>query len=139
MRTPVMYHGQRVSFNGKIVQLFRDQNGKGYTFTGIKNVWFGDIYFIENDSMKIRPQQIEQTWKPTDEDRLEYEAQKIAVAGQRQNRLKAMTFRRPHVDILRAVELIRPFTHHISMLDQRRFFEWLANECSKQHKPRGKK
>src|ERR1035437_5962160 len=135
MKKAIMYHGERLTgFADKIQQLFKSKDGKEIYFSGIKILWFGCVYEMENNTLKIRPQEIKATWDPTEKEKQEYEAQKIVVMQRRQARLKEMKIKRPHADIVKAVELIRPFTWHLSELDRRRFFEWFRNQCSKKAK-----
>lgn len=135
-KVKVMYHGERVNHFDKIYQVFKSKDGKTHNFTGIKNIWFGSVYVMEKDTLKRKPEAIETDWQPTDQEREEYEAAKIVVKATRQNKLKAMKLKQPHQNIVRAIELIRPFYLHLSNLDRRRFIEWFENECSKK---KGKK
>lgn len=130
-----MFHGERVGFSGKILQCFRDRTGKDHNFTGIKWVYFGCVYPMVGDSMKRKPEEIEvEDWKPTENDRNEFEAQKLVVRAKRQAMKKAMDLKKPHDDITRAVGLIRRFYVGLDNLDRRRFMDWFANECSKKGK-----
>jgi len=131
MKKQIMYHGERVNFTGKVVQLFKEKRGEEHLFKGIKGVWFGSVYEMVNDTLKLKPKEVESTWEPTELERKEYEAAKIVVRGHRQNILAAMKVKKPHADISKALELIRPFTWHLSSLERRRFMAWFENECSK--------
>lgn len=125
-----MFLGERVGWNGKVYQLFRSKDGKEHNFSGIKRVYFGDVYEMIDEKLKIRPESVD-GWEPTDKDRREYEAQKLVVTASRQANRKAMEIKRPHAEVVKAVDLLRPFYRALSHVDQRRFMEWIANECSK--------
>ncbi len=129
-----MYLGERVGFSGKVIQAFKDEKGEEHFFKGIKSVYFGDVYEMKNETMSGKPAQVESDWKPTEKDRLEYEAQKIVVRSYRQERQKEMKVKKPHANIARAVELMRPFYIPLSNLDRRRFIAWFENELSKKVK-----
>lgn len=131
---PVMFIGERVSWRGKVIQVFKDKKGEEHVFSGIKNLWFGSVYKIEDNKMSVKPTPIESDWKPTEKDEIEYESQKIVVRAHRQSKLKALKLKKPHANIARAVELIRPFYWHLPSLDRRRFLEWFENEISKKVK-----
>lgn len=130
----VMYLGERISVIGKVAQVFKDKRGEEHWFSGIHRVYFGDVYTMVDDRMSRKPVSVDSEWKPTDMDRLEYEAQKIVVRAHRQAKLTAMKMKKPHADITRAVALVRPFYWHLSTLDRRRFLEWFANACSTKEK-----
>lgn len=135
MKSKVMFIGERVGWHGKVIQVFKNKRGKEHVFRGIKNLWFGSVYIMEDNQMSVRPVSIDESeWKPTEKEELEYEAQKIVVKAHRQNKLKAMKLSKPHANIQRAVELIRPFYNHLPSLDRRRFLEWFENEISKKGK-----
>lgn len=128
----VMYLGQRVNWAGEIYQEFKDREGNSYAYQSIKGVYFGEVYpLLPGDKMNRNPKAVETDWLPTEQDRREYEAQKIVVAAKRQERLKAMKIRKPHPDITRAVGLIKPFYLWLNNLERRRFIQWFENECSK--------
>lgn len=133
MKTEIMFMGERIHF-GKIVQFFKDAKSIPHHFSGIKNIWFGSVYEMNDDKIKVNPTAIETDWVPTDEERDEYEAQKLVVRAHRQARKKAMDIKKPHEKIVRAVELIRPFYLSLHNIDRRRFMEWFANECSRKGK-----
>lgn len=133
----VMYMGERVHHFNKIFQLFKDKRGREYNFSGIKGVWFGDIYEVNDNKMQVRPKSVDaKGWEPTEEERHEYEAQKLVVRAKRLERQKEMNIKKPHADIVRAVDLLRPFYLSLHRFDQERFMRWVANECSKRKKRR---
>lgn len=136
---PLMYHGERVYYNGKVYQIFKDRKGEKFNWSGIKRVWFGSVYEStktgDEHRMSRRPVEIETPdWEPTEAERLEYEAQKIVVTASRQERRKAIVLKRPHDDLVRAVKLMRPFYKALSNFERQRLMEWFANECSKPKK-----
>lgn len=127
----LMYHGERAdTWRGKIWQCFRSKDGKEHSFSGIKNIYFGECYAMLDSKMKIRPEAVP-GWEPTEKERTEYEAQKLVVRQVRQSRLEAFKLTRPHKDVLRAVELLRPFYRALTDSDRNRFMKWVSNECSK--------
>lgn len=137
---PVMFLGERIrGWHKKIEQLFRSKDGKDFFFSGIHRPWFGTVYEMKlkadgSASMAVRPKEVESDWEPSEKERQEFEAAKIVVASERQNRRKAMTLKRPHDDIVRAVKLMRPFYRALPDQDRRRFMEWFSNECSRKGK-----
>lgn len=141
MKSKVMYHGERIApFGGKVVQYFKNQDGKGFYFSGIKCVWPGEIYQLESgNKMFAKPKRLydeeaKQPWTMTKKDWAEFEAQKEIVKHHRRSRRKEMILKRPHPDIVRAVALLKPFYRALDHLDQSRFTKYLANQMSKKPK-----
>src|SRR4051812_45491537 len=97
---PVMYLGEVVDFRGRIIQLFREKNGKACHFSGrIKGVWFGSVYKTNEDgSIKTRPELVETQWEPSEAERLAYEANKITVKVRREQKRKELKIKKPHAD-----------------------------------------
>lgn len=129
----VMYLGERVNVF-KIGQLFRDKRGKDYWYRGVKGVWFGSIYEIDDkESIKIRPAEVDAAgWEPSEKDRAEWEAQKAVVKAFRLEKRKAMQLKRPHADIVKAIQLLAPFWRSLDRFDQERFSKYLANELQRE-------
>lgn len=135
MKVKIMYHGERV-YRFRIQQLFKDKRGKEHYWTGIKYVQFGSIYEAEKKdkhfSLDRKPLSVEvKGWEPTEQERLTYESQKLVAKARRQENRKAMELSRPHNDITRAVNLLRPFFRQLNRIDQERFSSYLSNEMSK--------
>lgn len=129
----VMYHGERVGLFGEIFHLFKEKNGTERRFGGsFKRVRFGDVYPMVDNRMKTQPEVIiPQPWEPTDQELHEYEAAKLAVRHEREQRKKDMVLKAPNPKIVQAVDLLRPFYQTMKDSDRRRFMGWVANECSK--------
>lgn len=135
MKTKVMFHGERVDHYGRLTQLFKERNGKEAVFTGIKGIYFGEVYLMTDNRMNRKPESIENpAWDPAEKDRLEYEGQKIVVRNWRANRRKDMQLKKPHPKIVTAVDLLRPFYQTMGEIDRRRFMGWVSNECSRRKK-----
>lgn len=134
MKVLVMFLGERADNFDGINQLFVDKKGEKHLFRGLKYVWFGNVYEMTDGKMKVRPEAVESDWTPTEEQRLEYEAQKLAVCAIRERRKKKNLSRKPHKDILRAVELLRPFYKPLSKWDRERLTDWLTHQLSKAKK-----
>lgn len=127
----VMYLGERVTFLGKVYQVFKDKKGESFSYTQIKNVWVGDCYEITNDGkMSRRPSSVT-GWEMTEKEKLESEAQKVAVRAHRLQQRKAMQLKKPHPNIVSAIKLLRPFFRSMGRIDQERFTAYLTNEMSK--------
>jgi hypothetical protein len=131
VKRKVMYCGERVG-HFRVGQLFKDKRGKEYSYRGVKRVWPGCVYEISSDNkIDIRPKEISCDWEMSEQDRLEMEANKVAVTAYRLERRKAMELKRPHKDIVKAVELLRPFYRNLGHFDQARFVGYLRNQMSK--------
>lgn len=139
MKTKLMYLGERVDLFRGVHQEFKDKSGSKFNWTGIKNLYFGAVVEAERKgksmTMSRRPQIVESDWQPTEQEEVEYEAHKVVVRAYRQSRKKAMELKRPNQNIVRAVELLKPFYRAMDHFSQKRFMEWIANACSK---PKGK-
>lgn len=132
----VIYLGERLTMNDKIVQVFRDAEGKESYFSGVKRVWVGDSYLMsEKGTIKAKPERVENpTLKMNEEDEAKYQAQKIVCRDYRLTRQKEMKLKQPHEDILKAIELLRPFARGLSWYDNERFFTYIKNESTKPKK-----
>lgn len=131
----VMYMGERVVQYRTIIQLFQSRDGKEHWFSKVKHPWFGTVYEMNADgTMAVRPKSVETDWEPTKLERSQWEAAKIVVASFRQEQRKTMKLKRPHDDITKAVNLLRPFYKPLTNIDRRRFIDWVANECSRKSK-----
>lgn len=130
---PALYLGERVSAIGNIHQVFKAPMCGELFFKGIKQVHFGDSYEYDraNGTMKTRPKQIKGRLKASIKDEHTYHAQKEIVKLQRLKNRKALEIKKPHKDIDRAIELLRPFTNGMGSIDLHRFVEYLENRLSK--------
>jgi hypothetical protein len=131
---PALYLGERVTSFGDIVQSFRVLGQKErLTFTGIRNIYAGEAYEydLNNNTMKIRPARLDCIDKMTEADEREFELHKELAKHRRLERQKAMNLKKPHRDIVRAIDLLRPFCRNASTLEIRRFTEYLGNQLSK--------
>ena len=132
---PVMYMGERVSFYPqKIYKLFKGRDGTEYKFApSVSGVYFGDKYqLLPKDRMEHRPKELSvDDWQPTESERLEYEAQKIVCREFRATKRKDLELKKPHPNILKALELLRPFAMHLDETERGRLFSWLRIQCSK--------
>lgn len=137
MKLPVMYHGERAfPISGKIVQVFKDRKGEEHCWSGVKGVYFGYVYEAEKKgteiTIRMRPAEIEvKGWEATQADHDQMEANKILVKEIRARRRKDLEYKKPHADIVKAIELLKPFYRGLSKWDAQRFTDWLSNECSK--------
>lgn len=131
---PVIYLGERCELGG-IRQAFKTKSGKLLNYSGIKGVWFGAVYMAEQSPsgyrLMQRPERIESAWSPTEAECIEYDVQKLCVSVKRQERRKEMAVKKPHDDILKAVELLSPFFRGLGRFDQQRFMKWIENQCVK--------
>ncbi len=131
----VMYLGERVYWNEKTYQLFKDQKGNEYKYSGIKRIYFGEVVkLLPGDKMEVRPKTIDTEWKPTESEEKEYEAQKLVVRALRQEKLKAYKIKKPAANLTRAVKLFRPYYRLLNNIDRGRLISWFENECSKKGK-----
>jgi D-lyxose ketol-isomerase len=133
-REVLVYCGERVPvFSAKVLQLFKDAKGNKYHYSGIKGVYVGECYAAIDEQMKIRPEIVppEEAFALSTKDRIEAEAQMLIVRDWRAERKKAMELKRPHANITRAIDLLRPFYLGLNDLDRRRFAGYLRNEMSK--------
>lgn len=127
----VMYLGERVTMMGSIYKLFVDKKGETYHYSKIKHVWLGSCYEITNDGkMKRNPESVE-GWEITEKERVEAEAQKLVVTAHRMTKRKAMQLKKPHPDIVKAMNLLGRFYRSMSKWDRQRFVDYLENEMSK--------
>lgn len=134
--TTVIYCGERVGLFGRIHQLFKDKKGKEYSYTGIKDAMVGYCYEVSaKDQMSLRPKTVE-GFPMSEKDKLEMEAQKLAVRAERLMKRKAFELKRPHPDIVRALKLLAPFYRGLTRFDQDRFMSYLGNEMSRKPKRR---
>lgn len=127
------YCGKR--FNGdKLAQLFVDDTGKSYWFTGIKRVWIGYAYESANKSgtsMSTRPKECGgEEHEKADHWRSEDRA---AIA---QNKIKLM---RKKADGLRdkvvdEIRLLRKFVLPLSGGERRYFLDWLLDEIEREER-----
>lgn len=132
----VIYCGERVDMIGNIKQLFRDEEGNEFCYTGVKRVWPGSCYEISDDEkIQRKPTEVEANgFEFTPKDRAEYEAHKLVVSATRALRRKAMAIKKPHPDIVRAINLLRPFYRNLGRFDQDRFSKYLCNQMSRKAK-----
>lgn len=130
----VMYHGERVApYGGHIRQLFKDETGKEYFFAGVKSVWVGSTYeLLPGDKMAVKPERFDNDgWVMSEKEQTEYEAQKEIAKQIRAERMKVMKLKRPHKDIVKAIELLAPFFRSLDRIDQDRFMRYLTNACQR--------
>ena len=140
MIVPVMYLGERADWRGDIRQLYRDRDGNDLYWSPRKHVYFGEIYETEKKGrgkkqehlMRKAPKRVEvEGWEPTEKERTEYEAAKVACRDSRAQRKKDFEFRKPAKQLMTAVDLVRPYYLSCSDQDRRRLMGWFSNECSK--------
>lgn len=133
----VIYLGEQVDIIGHINQVFRDKKGKVFKYNGVKGVWPGSCYLIDvnpdgSSTIKTRPESVE---KPkiefSEKDRLEYETNKEIAKHQRLLNKQAMDIKKPHEDITRAIQLLKPFARSVSNIDLNRFMGYLKNQLTK--------
>lgn len=134
-----LYIGERVTGFGEIVQAFKIENGEVLHWTGVKGLWVDESYEVEvkptgGHTIKMRPDRVEEKDRRlfmSDKDKIEYEAQKIAVRGQRERRKKKMELSKPHADIVKAIQLLKPFARSLDYIDLDRFMGYVKNQLSK--------
>ena len=129
----VVYLGERVFDNGKIKQCFRDTKDNTYNYSRVKNLFFGSSYSIEkkSKSIKLNPEERpNQKVFVTKAETLRYAAHVEMAKHQRAKRKKALELKKPHKDIVEAIRLLRPFTHHLGWLEFDRFNNYLKNKLS---------
>lgn len=131
-----LYLGERVNFLGRISKVFRNKKGEISSWNP-KGVYFGESYLASKDGyMKssFPPQPEKQTIFPTDRDKAEYEAHKVMAADTRARRKKEREFKKPSKDILRAIELLRPYARYLDSIELGRFCGYIQNQLSKRRK-----
>ena len=133
-----VYLGERVDAHFRqISQWFRSAKGDISRFVGVRGIYVGESYLLtKKGSIKAKfpPQPKTQSVFLEAQERLDYEAHKEIAKHQRLCRKKALTLKKPHRDIVAALELLRPFTRRMDTLTLRRFAEYLENQLSKRQK-----
>ena len=130
-----VYLGERVEAFDGIKQLFRNKKGEFARYSGVRDVYFGNSYLITDDGkIKARfpDRPDKQTVFSTEQEELDYEAHKELAKDYRLRKRKAMELKKPHKDIVRALNLLRPFTRKMDSITLRRFSEYLQNQLSRQ-------
>ncbi len=128
---PVMYVGERVHFSGQIVQAFKSKDGTEHFFARTKGVWPFECYKMVNQTMKAVKPERAGDWEPSELVRHEFEQNKVIVTARRLEMRKARDIKKPHQNLIRAVELLRPFYRGLNRNEQRLLTEYLLNEISK--------
>lgn len=132
-----LYLGERIDYVGNIRQVFRCKKGDLHYWQGIGGLCFGESYLVTKDG-KIKkrwpPKPEKQTLFATEKEQLDFETQKLIVAHQREARKKFNDSKKPHRDIVRAIELLRPFVRNDDLLTLNRFVDYLKNQLTKKKK-----
>lgn len=132
---PAIYLGERLTLLGSVFHVFRDAKTNLYRFTGLKSIFFGETYLVSKDgSIKVRPDVSLKKLDLMENDFAEFEAHKILAKDARLNKRKAMELKKPHADIVKAIELLRPFIQSVPRYDQDRFLRYIHNEATKRKK-----
>lgn len=133
-KVEVIYVGERADpMWNKIWQTFRNAKGELYRYQSLKNIYVGECYWTFDDGkIKTRPEKVE---KPklslTDQERRDYEAHKEIAKQVRLERRKAMELKRPHPDIVKAINLLKPFCINLGPSDLSRFTQYLKEQLGK--------
>lgn len=137
---PAIYLGERVECLFGIRHVFRTKAGDILRYKGLRgHLWYGDIYLTsKNGSIQTRPEKaplgLDSGLEPTEQDRLDYELHKELAKDYRLRNRKAMELKKPHRDIVKALELLRPFMRHADTYTIKRFTGYLENQLSKKAK-----
>ena len=133
----VMYVGERSDVFDRITQVFVDRKGNEIRFKGIKGIHVGGCYLCDTKAgkMNVRPDKVPNDgFEMTDELWKKYEAAKVVIKDIRLTNRKIMEVKKAHPDIVRAVNLLKPFTRNLGKYELSRFTRYLENELSKKGK-----
>ena len=90
---------------------------------------------LPDGKIMTKPKEVvENAFRWSDKEETECYAQKEVVRNYRAELKKEMLIKKPHADIARAIQLLRPFYRSLNHIDQRRFANYLQNEMSKKVK-----
>jgi hypothetical protein len=135
VKVEVLYLGKTIDSIGNIRHLFRDKKGQRHLFRSIKLACFGDCFMMINDTLARRPEALENpSIFPTEAERLDYETRKLIVAHSTELKRKIMFIKKPHKDIVYAINLLRPFCKSMDFLTLERFTAYLKQQISKKGK-----
>ncbi|MFA7333624.1 MAG: hypothetical protein WC130_04930 [Kiritimatiellia bacterium] len=137
---PAIYLGERVEVLSGIRHVFRTPAGDILRFKGLRgHLWYGDIYLTSSEgSIQTRPEKAPYEppsgLEPTKRERIDYEVHKELAKDYRLRNRKAMELKKPHADIVKALELLRPFMRGADTYTLRRFAGYIENQLSKKGK-----
>ena len=142
MNVPAIYLGERVEVLSGIRHTFRTPEGRILSYKSLRgHLWFGDIYLTSKaGSIQTRPEKAPYDksenlgLEATKQDHLDYELHKELAKDYRLRNRKAMELKKPHRDILKALELLRPFMRGADTYTIKRFAGYLENQLSKKAK-----
>lgn len=135
---PVVYLGERMETFGKITQVFRSARGRVFRYSGIKGVGFGDNTAVTKDGrIAVRPKVSEERKiAVTPEEEAEFSAHAQIVKHERARRRKQLELKKPHPDLVRAIQLLAKFTGRMDRLELSRFCQYVETELSKKGRKR---
>lgn len=132
-----IYLGEELNFRGAIYKKFRTESGELIRFSKISGVMFGRSYAWSEaaGSMSRWPEQVfDSGLEVTDQERKEYEVNKLAVAAKRLQKSQILKDKKPHADIVKAIKLLKPFVKGMDFFTVHKFLEYVFNECYKKGK-----
>jgi hypothetical protein len=136
----IIYLGERLDLLGGIQHAFRASGGRIMKFSDNlgRGLYFGDSYLVSAaGTIAVPPKKCERPrLKITEQERLDFELQKELVKVERLKRRKALEIKKPHADIVAALELLRPFVRGADNFTLRRFVGYLEHQLSKPAKRR---
>lgn len=130
---PHIYLGERLDLFG-IRHAFRGPDGKEKFFKGkIHGLIRGECYGIspKGEILKRPAQIVDCKLRMTDKEETEFELHKELCKHWRAKKKKALNLKKPHPDISKAIELLRPFVRYSDNIELNRFVEYLENQLSK--------
>jgi hypothetical protein len=132
----VIYLGERPDLFGQIKQIFRDRKGRIYSYKGVRGVYFGCSYLVSKDGMiETRPKEFDkQKLTLTEQDHLDFSANVEICKHIRAKQKKALEVKKPHPNLVNALDLLRPFTRNMDNLELTRFTDYIKNQLSKKRK-----
>ena len=132
-RVELLCLGERVALFG-IEQVFRNAKGEIVRYAKLSGYQFGESYIQTDGKLPKRAEPLDEEKRkltPGTEDRRQFEVHKLAVINYRRRQLNAYNLKKPHPEIVRAIELLRPFARTVDSIDLRRFMGYIENQLTK--------
>lgn len=132
-----LYLGEELGFGGGIFKKFRTHKGEITYFSKVSGVIFGGAYAWngKEGTMPRRPEPVyDSKLEATDQERREYEVNKLAVTAKRLQKMQILKDKKPHPDIVKAINLLKPFVRGMDFFTVHKFLDYVFNECYKKGK-----
>lgn len=126
-----IYLGRLIDDFGNIKHKFRNAKNEFAYFKNISKAIIGESYPITDGSILTRPQRCDkQTLSLTDDEIRSSNANEQVVKYTVERRKKMAKIKKPHPDLVRAIQLLTPFYYELNHLSARRLTDYIHNEIS---------